>query len=639
MLYNILKRNVSQWLGLLILLNGGELLVKTDSIAAEPAPLEISEELISNSEEEILTDAPSGPAQETTRQDAAGGKTGQAKTGQAKTGARSGQEPAQPQAQAEDEGFFKPLREGEVEIPMMRKVSAPILPEEVLAREMPKFHSQIQQSDKPGFILESTHFLIEADPYWAQRTPQLVKIVQLAEETRCESELVASLWRNPVFTSSNPRDWNAPMVPSRSLSSGANVLKPEFSGNRLRLRAVHPENSPSRVTSCQLTPEENELVLVIAAENIQEFDRLGLRRRLRREIFYTTLCDGLESQIFPRWLQNGLADVFSGQEATPFRRDGKLLSLLSVLAQSPEDSHGQTAVSLVRYCLTSNDGKAFFPFWEQLARMYRKGGSALQELGENCLLSALEEKIRENQRFSQEIMANFFKELESNRLNETFTNWQNSLTSVSGGDSVRVFWFPEAQLLNEETADHQLPRLGMDESWKEVFLEMVQVLKLTDLGLGSPSFQSFLKAQAEAVAREQTQGAKIQEFSENQTLDSILASREAPQEDPLTSEAVEQQKLEWVFEWLKKNPQSAISLNGDGSIFFESFSPGRLQKIFHPQDRTYLLQEYGGNLVLSATFLDDYVLHVIMEKSPQTPGVPEIRILGIEKPENAGNQK
>lgn len=634
MLYSIFKRNVFEWLGLFILLNGGIFLAKTDSAAAEPGPVEISEKLISTPEDDILTDAPSDPAAQTNRQ-----KTAPEETGQVKTGSKTGSDHSKPQAQAETGGFFKPLREGEVEIPMMRKISAPILPEEVLVREIPKFHSQIQQTSKPGFILESTHFLIEADPYWAAKMAQLVKIVQLAEETRCESELVASLWRNPIFTSSNPRDLNAPMVPSQSLKSGANVLRPEFSGRRIRLRVVHPENSPFHVTSCQLTPEDNQQFLLISAENIQEFDRLGLRRRMRREIFYTTLCDGQENRIFPRWLQNGLADVFSGQEATPSSREENLLFRLSALAQSPEDSHGQTAVSLVRYCLTSNDGKVFFPFWEQLARMYQNGGTSLQGLGEHCLLSVLEEKVGENQRFSQEVMRNFFRELESNRRNESFTNWQKSLTSVSGGDSVRVFWFPEAQILNVETTNPQLPRLGLDESWKEAFLEMVQVLKMTDLGRNSPNFLSFLKTQTETASRGQTHGAKIQEFRENETPDPALAAQESAQEDSQTATAEEMQKLDWVFEWLKKNPQNAISLNADGSLFFENFTPGRLQKIFHPQDRTYLLQEYGGNLVLSATFQDDYVLHVIMEKSPETNGAPEIRILGIEKPESAGNQK
>ncbi|MCR5162398.1 MAG: hypothetical protein K6C40_00105 [Thermoguttaceae bacterium] len=596
--------------------------------------MEISDELISDPEDDILTDAPLDPAAQTSRQKAASEVARPVKTNP-----ESGSDASKPQAQAETGGFFKPLREGEVEIPMVRKVSAPILPEDVLVREMPKFHSQIQQTSKPGFILESTHFLIEADPYWTARTAQLVKIVQLAEETRCESELVASLWRNPVFTSSNPRDLNAPMVPSQSLNSGVNVLRPEFSGTRIRLRVVHPENSPFHVTSCQLTQEENQQFLLISAEKIQDFDRLGLRRRMRREIFYTMLCDGQENRIFPVWLQNGLADVFSGQEATPSRREENLLSRLSVLAQSPEDSHGQTAVSLVRYCLTSNDGKAFFPFWEQLARIYQNGGTSLQGLGQHCLLSALEEKIRENQRFSQGVMGNFFRELESNRRNESFTNWQKSLTSVSGGDSVRVFWFPEAQVLNVETTEPQLPRLGLDESWKEAFLEMVQVLKMTDLGRNSPNFLSFLKTQTETASRVQTHGVKIQEFRENETPNSGLAAQESAQEDSKTATAEELQKLDWVFEWLKKDPQNAISLNADGSLFFENFTPGRLQKIFHPQDRTYLLQEYGGNLVLSATFQDDYVLHVIMEKSPETTGAAEIRILGIEKPESAGNQK
>lgn len=632
MLYNINKRNVFQWLGLLILLNGGVFLEKTHSSTEEPAPMEISEEIMPDLDDGILTDVPSGPVTQTNRQDA-----GPEETRKVKNDAKAGSEPSKPHTQAETDGFFKPLREGEVELPMVRKVSAPILSEETLAREMPKFHSQIQQSDKPGFSLESTHFLIETDPYWADRMPQLVKIVQLAEEIRCESELVASLWRNPIFTSSNPRDLNAPMVPSRSLNSGTNVLTPEFSGRRLRMRVVHPENSPFHVTSCQLTPVENELVLMISAENIQEFDRLGLRRRLRREVFYTTLCDGQESRIFPRWLQNGLADVFSGQEATPSIRDENLLSRFSVLAKSPEDSHGQTAVALVRYCLTSNDGKVFFPFWDQLARIYRKGGESLQGLGEHCLLSVLEEKIQENHLFSQEVLGAFFRALEANRQNESFTNWQKSLTSVSGGDSVRVFWLPEAQVLNEETTEPQLPRLGLDESWKEVFLEMVQVLKLTYLSQRSPNYQSFQNTQTEIFSREKTHGVKVQEFREDQTRSSEPGV--GKQADPQTATAEDLQKLERVFEWLRKNPQNAISLNEDGSIFFENFTPGRLQKIFHPQDRTYLIQEYGGNLALSATFRDDYVLHVILEKTPQSPGVPEIRILGIEKPENAGNQK
>ncbi|MBR0191178.1 MAG: hypothetical protein IJQ31_03835 [Thermoguttaceae bacterium] len=614
------------YLGLLVFLSGGILWAKPASSgsepASEPAPMDISEELIPGFEGDILMEtAPktSPSSDQNVTPD---------KNVQVKTGAKTGEESAPPQTGSKEaEGFFKPLREGEIEISLVHKAAAPILPDEVLARKMPEFHHQIQRSYEPGCTLESTHFLIEADPYWKDHAPQLMKIAQLAEETRCESELVASLWRKPLFTSSTPRNLNAAMVPSRDLKSGKNALKPEFSGERIRLRIVSPKNSSFQTGSCHLAQTDDGVILTITAENFQELDRLGLRRSLRRETFYSTLRDGQEDRIFPQWLQNGLADVFAGQEAAPSRRTGNLIFCLSRVSSEPEDAHGQTAVSLVRYCLTSNDGKAFFPFWDQLAKMYSSGRESLRELGGNRLLSALEEKVRKNQMNSQEILRRFFNEIESDPRNESFVNWQNSLTSVSGGTPVRVFWFPEAQIVNGETQELPLPRLDLDESWKVVFLEMAQILKFTSL---SPQGTSSVN---------QSHGVKIQEFGENRTQDYSPSDQESPEENSRTVTAEDLQKLESVFDWLIKNPQSALSLNADGSVFSEYFNPGQLNKLFHPQDRTYLLQEYDGNLVLSATFQDDYVLHVIMEKSPQASGVPEIRILGIEKPEKTGNQE
>lgn len=594
-------------------------MANTDSPAAEPAMMEISEEVISDFEESVQTktpeksDQPSGP------------KKTQEGNNKAKT--------------SEDVGFFKPLRVGEVEIPLVRKAVAPILPEEVLARKIPQFRSQIQKSDRPGCLLESTHFFIETDPYWQQRESELVKIIQLAEETRFESELVASLWRKPFFASSNSRDLS--LIPSRDLQSGK-VLTPEFSGEQIRIQVLNPENSPYHVSSCQLSFIENETVLIITAENAQEFSRLGMRRNLRREIFYTTLNDGQENRIFPQWLQNGLADVFAGQEAAPSRGNENLQSQFFRLVNSPEDAHGQTAVSVVRYCLTSNDGRIFFPFWAQLAQMYSIGYESLQELGGSRLLADLDAKTRENQNNSQEMLRRFFNKIESNAPYDTFANWQNSLTSISAGEPVRVFWIPEAQVLNAETSDGSLPKIGLDESWKTAFLEMARVLKLAGRSQQGQDVPSFSFPQADPTAGRYVSGVKIQEFGKDPTENSSATPKELPKEDPQTASAEDLRKLESIFVWLKKNPQGAVTLNSDGSILSELFIPGQLDGIFHPGDRTYLLQEYEGNPVLTATFHDDYVLHVIKEKSPQTPGVSEIRILGIEKPEKpgkAGKQK
>lgn len=624
MQYNILKKGAHICLGLLVFLSGGILLaepVPESRSTSEPASMDISEELISDPDDEVLT-KPSPNAARFSGQNAA-----QEMDINDEIGA---------EAEEEQGGFFKPLREDEVEIPLVRKAAAPILPEEVLARKKPEFHNQIEKSYKPGCTLESTHFLVETDPYWRVSVPQLVKIVQLAEETRWESEVVASLWREPLFTASTFRNLNASLVPSRDLKSGKDVLKPEFSGKRIRLRVVSPENSAFQPSSCHLDSTEYGVVLTITAEKVQELDRSDLRRSLRRETFYSMLGDGQEDLIFPQWLQDGLADVFAGQEAVPSRRAGNLLFCLSRLGSEPEDAHGQTAVSLVRYCLTSNDGKAFFPFWAQLANMYSTGRQSLSELGGNRLLSALEEKVRQNQMNSQELLRKFFSEMDADPRNESFVNWQNSLTSVSGGNAVRVFWRPEAQVLNGETAKPSLARLGLDESWKTIFLEMAQVLKFVSLSPQGRDLQ-ISQAASEAAWGTQAHGVKILEFGESQFPGPSPASQEPSNEDSQTATAEDLQKLELVLDWLIKNPQSALSLNADGSVFSEIFIPGQLDKMFHPQDRNYLLQEYQGNLVLSATFQDDYVLHVIMEKSSQTSGAPEIRILGIEKPEKAGN--
>ena len=595
--------------------------------------MDISEELISGRGGANLTETAPGSSVPSDPNEAPG------KNAQVKTGAKTGDEQEKPQTDSQAaETFFQPLREGEIEMLLVHKAAAPILPDEVLGRKMPEFRHQIQRSYVPGCTLESTHFLVETDPYWKDRAPQLMKIVQLAEETRWESELVASLWRIPFFTSSTPRNLDAPMVPSRDLKSGKDVLKPEFSGERIRLRIVTPENSSFQTGSCHLAQSDDGVVLTITTENLQEVDRLGLHRSLRRETFYSMLRDGKENLIFPQWLQNGLADVFAGQEAAPSKRSENLLSCLSRVSRDPEDAHGQTAVSLVRYCLTSNDGKAFFPFWDQLAKMYSMGCESLRELGGNRLLSALEEKVRKNQRNSQELLRRFFSEIESNPRNESFAGWQKSLTSVSVGNPVRVFWFPEAQILNGETQELPLPKIDLDESWKVAFLEMAQILKFTSLSPQGRNFQNSQTAPG-TTSESQSHGVKIQEFGENRTQDYSPSDQESPEENSQTVTAEDLQKLESVFDWLVKNPQSALSLNADGSVFSEYFIPGQLNKLFHPQDRTYLLQEYNGNLVLSATFQDDYVLHVIMEKSPQASGVPEIRILGIEKPEKTGNQE
>lgn len=566
----------------------------------------------------------------------------------------------------------------ETELPSASRLCGKILPDEVMKAAVEDFSPEIRRSYEPGCVLESVHFWVEADSFWKRNAPELAASVQSLERICREAELTAALWRSPI-----PNAGQSGTSPQSAASFLAAAY--DFSGKRIRLRvavpttdgsgsethsrskpdrALGPNSSSAGLTgSCRFEIFEEGPMLTLELSDFSLLQESEWNQQIRRAVFRSVLHDGNESLLFPVWLQDGLEMVFAGIPS-PSEKD---LPLVSFLPQLPvhsqefqamnaalQDSALQDSAALwVRYFLTSDDARNFFPFWNALGQAYRDANeewTQTQNAGAekpfsppaSSRWSGTSSRNQGTQSdseldFSDEIQSRlefFARKLESQTQNETFAGWRKAPDS----GQVRVFWRPEAEVLNAPVRENQpVPTLVLPDSRKKQLLEMAQVLKIAN------QYQTVSSSNSGT----ETHGIRIYEFENPRKFHQISAASEvtAPDEtetadaetaDAEMTDAVtadDLQRLEDVYAWFARGSNPRQTLGVDGTILSAALAPRQVETLFHPKDRAYLLQDYGGNPVLSATFEDGSVLHAILEKNGNASRVPKVRVLGVETPD------
>lgn len=532
-----------------------------------------------------------------------------------------------------------------------------ILPTEITEEENARSHVQILRSYKPGVLLESPHFLVEADENWSRNAQGLTQVIQKMEAVRHEAEMTAALWRNTASI-------------RNEMQNSKISLTPEFSGEKLRLRVLTPGTHPAADIEISrserfenLNPnsekvcffektEDNNVLLTMEIPSVQALEKAEVQTNLREEIFQTVLYDGREDSVFPLWLQTGLTAVFSGERfsgkiPTPIR-----ISQLQAASEngSPLDFQFQSASELwLCYFLSGNDSRQFFPFFSELNRLYKQGIFALK--------TASPEEI---QRLFSRQMEDFVRHGEQTPSNPMIpiTAWVNAPELQEPA----VFWTPSVPVLNAEVRENQPFSVAqLPSEWKNVIQEMAVILKITAIyqtqntsrealvsGMKIVEFgkmkefralkksDSYVKTEINNEEKEGKTVSDADEETENSKYEMSTKMNEVTEEnsesesDAVTSEDI--QRLEDVFQWVSDSRSDFQTLYPDGSLLSSRWNSERLTFLFHPKDRAYLLQEYEGKNVLSATFQDGSAIHVILE--PAKDGSrPSVRVLGYEFPE------
>lgn len=336
----------------------------------------------------------------------------------------------------------------------------------------------------------------------------------------------------------------------------------------------------------------------------------------------------------------------------------------------------------VRYFLGANSGKTFFSFWGSLNRIcsfaeremeLRERENESKAWSSEQLLFQLSPQI---QRESGDWLR-LLKKASESRVEGVYSGSGTLAVQAFGGERPQNFaeWLQkpnsgeipvwdsaEALVLNASVSENQpLPVQKLTEKQKEAFGDMALLLQIVNAYRKANSENGF------SLGKKTEEGVLIQEFGKSRELRrfSTIASHENLEEntqenvspdsdsegektadDSQKVTAEELQRLEDVYAWFVSGESMVESLFFDFNGYPVSpvLRDAELEKLFHPKDRAFLLQEYEGNPVLSATFTDGSVLHVILDenegkKSDSERLAPGIRIFGMEAPETEANSE
>jgi len=339
----------------------------------------------------------------------------------------------------------------------------------------------------------------------------------------------------------------------------------------------------------------------------------------------------------------------------------------------------------VRYFLGANSGKTFFSFWgilNQICSFTEKefehreqweGEKQTRNLSFEKSISVITPQI---QRETWEWMRSLENLAESRNdrayplsggmaiLNysdsvpQSFREWCRDPNS----EEILVREVSEVPVLNAVVFGNQpLPCQPLSEDQREAFSEMALLLQIvgtyrkensgnfqrqgkTEDGIliqevGKPKELRKFSAIASGRAEENPSSVSISESSQKNAAEDLEKKNE---EDPRKVTAEDLQRLEDVYDWFKSGDlmNRKLFFDFDGYPVSPILRHAEAEKLFHPQNKALLLQEYEGNPVLSATFTDGSVLHVILEEAKEKEddsekSESEIRIFGMEVPENS----
>ncbi len=565
------------------------------------------------------------------------------------------------------------VTETEVEVFPKNNAVSPILPTDFVAEKLAVCQSPIRRSYVPGVTLESDHFLVEADTLWAGKADQLARVVQTLELIHAEAELCASLWRNPGEMPKIP-DTQMTQNTEKQLKPRIRILVPDTDARRPApaMTVWGNEFRNAGETPCRFSVVGQETYLTLEMTNPDELGNTDFLANVRAEMFRSVLHNGRENLQFPAWIQMGLCAVFSGVSNTMEIGNGNPVDILQLPAMPEAETVMDpelcaSSAFWVRYFITADDGQHYFPFWEELHRFSQ------MPLSTDAQYSV---RARNDAQFQ---MSQFLQKQHGSRqeLRHSLQFWrflngtrgllaQGTVSEPKG--YVRVFWNPTVTVLNLP----ETPTFTLEEEWQEAFLEMATILKITHKYLqnytpvrGSENESENISENRNSVSLTRSTmtkngmkiyefreskpflgGGGMKEFAEHVDLETPpeMATDETTENSEITENAENSEKenaettvtaediqaLESVYEWFVNRENSYLIHDVDGTVLTSKFTPQRIEKLFHPEDCAYLLQEYEGNPVLSGTFSDGSVLHVMLEKAREDGQRATIRILGFE---------
>lgn len=414
---------------------------------------------------------------------------------------------------------------------------------------------------------------------------------------------------------------------------------------------------------CRFEVFDEGPVFTLEIASSRDFETKDFQSEIRREAFRTILYDGQESVTFPVWLQEGLLDAFAGEipltiqntQIAQFSQNTIPLSRLQSLTEGGStDSHFRDASRLwLAYFLTGNQSRQFFPFFTQLNQIHERGLKALET-----------QNFEEVQRSATFALETFVRHGEQNLQNPwiPMAEW----AKTPDVQKPRVLWQSAAIDLRWDFVDENSAKtFDLPAEWKNVLQEMALILEMANefqnrrWEAGVTSFPSNYsqttlpdgmkivefsapKTFGEPKRTENTPFKTVPEGSETVPEGSkpaqegsetaADASETAKNEDETEVTPEDIQKLEDVFQWASNSSNSVQYWTSDGSLLSSCWDSNRILQLFHPAGRAYLLQEYNGSNLLSATFSDGSVLHVRWDPSSEGKR-PAVWILGGESPE------
>ncbi|MDO4629050.1 MAG: hypothetical protein Q4C70_07690, partial [Planctomycetia bacterium] len=233
-------------------------------------------------------------------------------------------------------------------------------------------------------------------------------------------------------------------------------------------------------TPCRFSVVGQEMYLTLEMTSPDAFQNPDFLANVRAEMFRSILHDGQENLQFPAWLQTGLCAVFAGVPDTT-GIEGRNPTHISRLPAMPEaetvmnPEYCTSSVFWVRYFLTADDGKHFFPFWEELHRYTQ---TPLASNAQYNVRARTDAQLQITQ-FLQDKSHDSAQEMRDSLIFWRHINNPRSLSTQEmvsiPQNYVRVFWNPSVTVLNLP----EMPTFTLEEEWRDAFLKMATILKIT----------------------------------------------------------------------------------------------------------------------------------------------------------------
>lgn len=498
-----------------------------------------------------------------------------------------------------------------------------------------------------GWKIDTPHFTVFA----AENTQNAQNAALSLETLWAEAATVADMWRDPAVAKLNSQERENP--PKNDNSAEIQKIPVHFAALGL------PGEKNAR-NSCLFSEDGGAFRLDITPSQIR--DQETHTQAMRQAVFQAVLATGGERDYFPLWIQTGMAAVFSGQplpasvdkwQALP--APGSATALVDALQESrlEVEAFQQTAHLWTRYYLTAGDAAHAAEFMNLLSTIHQTQAPIFERIRQRTLAGEIGQPAAARAQAQTEIagsVRNFMMQASTKKGTETPlpAEWLRE----PGEGVPEVIWPTQVNVL---TADPEAEpeTVTLPEALKPFYPEMAMILKLANRVRGeiSRQEQNFAPESAAKVVGaspgEEAFSPTIFRYGQSETPDGMRvyeheteAAQAAAEKAPRKIPEKDAKRLTRVYETVTAG-QNAISatLDVDGTLLFPTRDGQRLEKLFHPRGRAYLMQYYEENLVLSVTLKSGDVFHVVLREPAERAGRPTVEVLGYQPAaQDAGDQ-